>query len=138
MFPSPRASACSLETTFVKGQRLFKACGKKGLAVIPLNRTGYRFGGAWQSGKAEDSKARLAAGFTGWESDNAKFEREFERGGKVLRAADGARDAPSPPSCESAKQVFLRIVRAATRADTAHRSGAYLDVGSKVTCFKYQ
>ena len=31
-----------------------------------------------QGGNPEDIKTRLAADFTGWERNNAKFEREFE------------------------------------------------------------
>ena len=83
-----------IDKALEKERRLLQERGKKVLVIIPLNLDDYLFSG-WQDGRATTIRKRLAADFTGWEQDNAKFEREFERVVKALRADERSRE-PSP------------------------------------------
>lgn len=81
-------------TAFSKEQKLMKDRRKKVLSLIPLNLDGYMFSDAWKSGKRQQVKERLAADFTDWEKDNAKFEEQFERVVKALQTEGAMEDAP--------------------------------------------
>ncbi len=83
-----------INKAFKKEQHIMKDRGHKVLALIPLNLDGYLFSDKWQSGKKDEILTRLAADFNGWETDNDKFEEQFERLVKALRADAGVRDAP--------------------------------------------
>jgi|ERR1041384_1251302 hypothetical protein len=85
-----------INSAFAKEQQLTKERGQKVRALIPLNLDDYMFSGEWQNGKAKQIKSRLAADFTGWETDNKKFEEQFERLVKALRIDDGREQPPSP------------------------------------------
>ncbi len=67
------------------------------IILIPLNLDGCLLTGKWQSGMRTQVLNRLAADFTGWEKDNAKFEQQFERIVKALRADGGARQQSPKP-----------------------------------------
>jgi hypothetical protein len=81
-------------TAFNKEQQLFRDRKKKVLSLIPLNLDGYMFSDEWTSGKRQQIKERLAADFTGWETDNSKFEEQFEQ---VVKALQIERIREEPP-----------------------------------------
>lgn len=73
---------------FEKERTLMRRRRKKETCLIPLNLDGFLFSEDWRSGKKSQIQSRVAADFTNWELDNAKFEREFE---KVVKALSTAR-----------------------------------------------
>lgn len=54
----------------------------------------YMFSGKWNSGKSAQVKSRLAADFTGWETDNERFNEQVDRVATALRADAGGRERP--------------------------------------------
>ena len=82
-----------IDRAFEKERELMKQRERKVLSLIPLNLDGYLFDG-WEHEYKDYLTERLAADFTGWETDNAKFEREFERVVKAMMT-EGAK--PPPP-----------------------------------------
>ena len=83
-----------ISIAFSKEQQLMKERKQKVLSLIPLNLDGFMFSDEWKSGKREQIIERLAADFTGWETDNAKFEEQFERVVLALRTEKAREEAP--------------------------------------------
>jgi len=79
-------------TALEEEQRLTKERGKSVQKLISLNLDGYFLSENWGAGYRSQIRRRLAADFTGWEKDEAKFQAETERVINALRADDGARE----------------------------------------------
>ena len=77
-----------------KGGAAHEGAGQEGAGVDTLNLDGHLFD--WQSGKASEVRSRLAADFTGWETNNTVFETQFDRLVRALRADDRGRETPPP------------------------------------------
>jgi uncharacterized protein YjbI with pentapeptide repeats len=60
-----------------------KEGGEPAPSLIPITIDAYLF--EWKSARAPQVRQRLAADFTGWDSDKLKFERELERLLKALK-----------------------------------------------------
>lgn len=80
-------SESSLTSSWVEDEisaAIEKERRSKRSVLIPLNLDDYLSG--WSGGHGPRIRGRLAADFTGWEKDNAKFEEQFERVVEALRA----------------------------------------------------
>ena len=79
-----------IDKALEKERALLKERGEKVLAIVPLNLDGSLFD--WQDGRAAAIRKRLAADFTGWDTDNAKLEAQFERVVKALQTGESGRE----------------------------------------------
>jgi uncharacterized protein YjbI with pentapeptide repeats len=84
-----------VEKALMKEEKLSKERGKEILAIIPLNLDSYMFKKDWSDWKQQHLTTRMAPDFTGWDTDNAKFETQLESVIKALRT--GARERPPEP-----------------------------------------
>ena len=70
--------------------------GKKVHVLVPLNLDGFILDG-WESAKAKDVRARIAADFADWDKDDAKFHVTVKQLIRALQLDDAGREpAPEP------------------------------------------
>ncbi|HZV36982.1 MAG TPA: toll/interleukin-1 receptor domain-containing protein [Verrucomicrobiae bacterium] len=86
-----------VEKALMKEEKLSNERGKEVLSIIPLNLDGFMFNKDWTDWKQQHLISRHAPDFSGWDKDNAKFERELEKVIKALRADAGGRVLPPTP-----------------------------------------
>jgi len=84
-------------TAFNKERQLQTTRGKKVLALVPLNLDGYLFSDQWQRGYKKQIISRLAADFTSWRTDKAKFSLQLDRLMRALRVDSAGRESPPEP-----------------------------------------
>ncbi|MEM9950022.1 MAG: toll/interleukin-1 receptor domain-containing protein [Chloroflexota bacterium] len=84
-----------IDTAFEKERQLMKSRGHKVRSLIPLNLDGHLFSDDFHSGKKRQLHSRLAADFTGWETNNAIFEEKIELVIRALQTSD-AKESPPP------------------------------------------
>lgn len=77
-----------------KEEQLYKERQEKVLTMLPLDLDGYLFSDDCSGSQVTEIRRRLAGDFTGWEHDNAIFEREIERLIKALRTDGGKKSPP--------------------------------------------
>ncbi len=79
-----------IDKALEKERKLLKERGERVRAIIPLDLDGYLF--EWEDARCTTLCRRLAADFTGWETDSAKFDDQFKRLITALRSDEGARE----------------------------------------------
>lgn len=83
-----------IETAIEREQQFHKEHGTEILKIIPLNLDGSLFD--WKGEHAATIRKRLAADFTGWNSDADKFDSQLEQVVKALRTDGGKPPEPKP------------------------------------------
>lgn len=83
-----------VDIAFEKEEKLWKKHGKKVEALIPIDLDRYIFD-SWESGKASIVKKRYIADCTGWDKDNAKYEKQVRKIVEALKTEDAGRE-PAP------------------------------------------
>jgi hypothetical protein len=81
-------------TGLEKEDELTRTRGAKVQVLVPLNLDGYIFSDQWKSSYRAEIRRRLAADFTGWGADRAKFEEQVENVILALLADAAAPEAP--------------------------------------------
>jgi uncharacterized protein YjbI with pentapeptide repeats len=85
--------ARELDTAFEKERNLHKAGKVDTLAIIPIDLDGFLF--QWTGSHAASLKKRLAANFTGWQTNIRSYQKPLNLLASALRSAGWAR--PQPP-----------------------------------------
>ena len=85
-----------IEKTLEKERRLSQDRGEDVRSLVPLDLDGYIRSNKVEHRWATDIQSRVAADFSGWESDNDKFERQLERVIEALKTPEGRPPDPEP------------------------------------------
>jgi hypothetical protein len=86
-----------VEKALLKEEQISKGRGKEVMAILPLNVDGHMFWPGWEGWNQKHLTHRKAPDFTGWETDDAKFEDQLEVVINSLRADTGARKLSFKP-----------------------------------------
>lgn len=84
-----------MEKALIKEEQLWRSRKQKTRVIIPLDLDGYMY--EWESGKASVLKSRMAADFTSWPNDEARFQAHLEKLIKALRTDNLVRSREPKP-----------------------------------------